>query len=322
MNFFDEKQPLLSFTNAICELVSGGIPLEKAVKTVAEMDCVGRKVSAASSEILESLENGSSFFVSLEKACSIKFPAWYISFVGCSEKAGNLSDALREIQSILEKLAENRERFISAVSYPVFVAFASFGFAFFALHFVSSFQLGMENETNLSAFDCFFSPLIFLFSSYFCIFVLMRKIFGGNSLVLVFKSLSFLTENSVSVLDGIKNCFSFAEKDKKLETALLLSEERIQRGEKVAESFSRSFDEAGFKNESKILGVNLSLCQMTGKNDGFSRTLKILEKRRNQKIKKFLASLNPCLMFITAIYLSLLLRKIFLPMFLGFGGEL
>lgn len=139
---------------------------------------------------------------------------------------------------------------------------------------------------------------------------------------IVFQSLAFLSENSVPIAECVKSCFLFAEKSRKLESSLILTEERILSGWKISESFSKSFEESGLKNESRLLKLNLSLCQMTGKNDGFSKVARNLEEKSAKRAERFLGLLQPSLMFITAFYLWLLLKDIFLPVFMGIGGDL
>lgn len=316
---------LLLFTAALEELLSGGIPLSKSLKTISETKPFGKKVCFAADEIFQNLNSGSSFFVSLEKCSQLIFPVWYLAFIECSEKSGNLNLIVKNILTILQKKKENREKFVSSLIYPVFVAIFSLFGGFFAFHFLSDFSLGdyfWENFTLKSSFGTFFPALSFLFSSYFCVFLSMKKIFCQNSSVFVFKSLAFLSENSVPVVECVKSCFSFAEKSRKLESALILTEERILSGWKISESFSKSFEESGLKNEARLLTLNLSLCQMTGKNDGFSKIALSLEEKSARREERFLGILQPILMFITAFYLWLLLKDIFLPIFMGIGGDL
>lgn len=318
----DEKDVLL-FTSALFELVSAKISVSDALKTLSEIGGIGEKVRLAAMEISENLGKGSGLYSSLEQVSSVKFPRWYLSFVSVSENSGEFSLTLFQLKEILEKKSAVKAELVSAAAYPVFVALCAFFFGIIAFHFLPDFQpefLQTSEFKMKSAFGSLFWPVLFLLASYFCIFFVMKKNFGGNSLILVFKSLSFLSENSVPVLDALKNCFCFSENDKNLEQALLIAEERIERGEKISESFSKSFLEAGFKNVSRILDLNLSVCEKNGKNDGFSKTCKILEEKRNKRIKKFLSLLNPILMFITALYLWLILQKTFLPVISGLGG--
>lgn len=318
----DEKNALL-FTSSLFELVSSKLSVSDAVKILSEIDGSGEKIRRAAAEISESLGKGSGFYSSLEQVSSINFPRWYLSFVSVSENSGGLDLTLFHLKEILEKRREAKSKLVSAAAYPVFVAICALFFGIFAFFVLSDFQAGFlqpgEAETK-SVFISLFPPVLFLLASYFCIFFVMKKVFGGNSVILVFKSLGFLTENSVSVPDALKNCFCFSESGKNLEQALLFAQERIERGEKISESFSKSFLESGFKNVSRILDLNLSICEKSGKNDGFSKTCNILEEKRNKRIEKFLSVLNPALMFITAAYLWLILREIFLPAISGFGG--
>lgn len=321
----DEKNALL-FTDALLELVSAKIPVSDAVKILSEIEGAGEKVRRAAAEISERLGEGSSFYSALEQVSSINFPRWYLSFLGLSEKSGGLGLTLFHLKEILEKRRESKAKLLSAVSYPIFVAASAFCFGIFAFLVLPDFGsdflngLGGNKTETKSIFTSLFPAVSFLAASGLCIFLVMRKVFGGSPVILVFKSLGFLTENSVSVPDAIKNCFCFSENGRNLEQALLFSSERIERGEEIAAGFSKSFFEAGFKNEARILNLNLSVCEKTGKNDGFSKTADFLEKRRNKRIEKFLSALNPTLMLVTAVYLWLILKEIFLPVISGFGG--
>ncbi len=322
--FLDGKSSVLLFTRALSELLSAKIPLPKAVKTLSEISGAGEKVRSAALEISESLDVGSSFYVSLKRVSCISFPDWYLSFASCTEKSGKLAELFESLTKILEKQNDDRNRFFSALAYPVFVAVASIAFGFLAFHFSSEISAGFSSGEKIAGNNIllsFFPGVSFLFSSYFLVFVLMNKIFSGNTVIFVFKSISFLIENSVPILEALNSCFSFADKNKKIESALLLTIERIKNGEDFSESFSKSFFEAGLKNESRILDLNLSVCKMSGKNDGFLKVAELIEKKRNSRIEKFLSVLQPFLMFVTAVFLWLLIKETFLPVITGFGGE-
>lgn len=319
------ENSLLLFTTALEELLSGGIPLSKSLKTISETKPLGKKVCFAADEIFQNLNSGSSFFVALKKCSQLIFPAWYLAFIECSEKSGKLNLIVKNIFAILQKKKANREKFVSSLVYPVFVAILALFGGFFAFYFLSDFSSGLYFDGKnafKSPFETFFPAMIFLFSSYFFVFLSMKKILPLNPAVLVFQSLAFLSENSVPIVECVKSCFSFAEKSRKLESALILTEERILSGWKISESFSKSFEENGLKNEARLLKLNLSLCQMTGKNDGFSKVARSLEEKSDKRAEHFLGILQPSLMFITAFYLWLLLKDIFLPVFMGIGGDL
>ncbi|MDY2844090.1 MAG: type II secretion system F family protein [Treponema sp.] len=319
------ENSLLLFTAALEELLSGGIPLSKSLKTIFETKPLGKKVCFVADEIFQNLNSGSSFFVALKKCSQVIFPAWYLAFIECSEKSGKLNLIVKNILVILQKKKANNEKFASSLVYPVFVAILALFGGFFAFHFLSDFSSGLyfDGKNALkSSFETFFPAMIFLFSSYFCVFLLMKKILPLNPAILVFQSLAFLSKNSVPIVECVKSCFSFAEKSRKLESTLILTEERILSGWKISESFSKSFEENGLKNEARLLKLNLSLCQMTGKNDGFSKVARSLEEKSAKRAERFLGILQPSLMFITAFYLWLLLKDIFLPVFMGIGGDL
>lgn len=322
--YLNEKSSVLLFTRALSELLSAKIPLAKALETLAEIDGIGEKVRSAAFEISESLAVGSSFYVSLKRVSCINFPDWYLSFSECSEKTGKLPELFEALTKILEKQNDDRNRFLSALAYPVFVACASIAFGFFAFHFSSGLAAGFSADGKIvenSIWLSFFPGIIFLFLCYFSVFVLMNRIFSGNLMIFIFKSISFLIENSVPLLEALNSCFSFADKNKKIEAALLITIKRIKSGEDFSESFSKSFFEAGLKNESRILDLNLSVCRLTGKNDGFLKIAELLEKKRNSRIEKFLSVLQPFLMLVTAVFLWLLIKETFLPVITGFGGE-
>lgn len=314
---------LLLFTETVGELVSSGIPVAAAVKAVSKMPGIGKNAATAAAEISENLSLGSSLSVSLEKTSALNFPAWYVSFAGLGEKSGNLAALFFHLKEILQKQSDDRNKFFSSLVYPAFVAASALCFGIFALcvlpDFGADFSGGGSGFEKKSVFSTLLPALIFLISCVSCVFFAMRKVFDGREVILAFKSLSVLTENSVPVVDALKNSFSFAEKNRNLENALFLSLEKLERGEDISESFSESFKISGFKNEPEILNLNLSICKMTGKNDGFSKTADFLEKRRNKRIEKFLSALNPALMLVTAVYLWLILKDIFLPVISGFG---
>lgn len=325
--FLDDKSAVFLFTCALSELLAGKIPLAKAMEILAGIDGTRGKVRSAAAEISESLAMGSSFYVALRRVSCIKFPDWYLSFAGCTEKTGNLPEVFEMLGKIIKKQEDDRHRLFSALAYPIFVAAASLAFGILAFNFSGEFMaaFGREKSAEKQILSSFFPAVSFLLLSYGSLFILTNKIFAGSAEILVFKSLSFMAGNSVPVLEALDSCFPFAEKDRKIEAALLSAIERVKRGEMVSEAFSKSFFESGLKSESHILDFNLSICEASGKNsgknDGFLRTAEILEKKRNSRIESFISMLQPALMFITAVFLWLLIKELFLPVFSGFGGD-
>ena len=135
---------LVLTTRQLATLVKAGMPLLRALRTVADQLDPGplRTVFAA---VAADVEAG----VKLSEALASHpkwFPPFYVNMVRAGELGGLLDEILKRLAELLEKQARLRERVKSALMYPAFVMVAAVGILTVLMAFVVPTFLGMFTE--------------------------------------------------------------------------------------------------------------------------------------------------------------------------------
>ena len=323
-DFFLRKKRLFLFTERLSVLVSSGNSLQKSLFIMGKLKTHDIRLNQLASFLHKSLLEGTKFSVALSLIPFLKVPSWYISFISVAEECGALGAVLLYLQKNLEHEKCSGEKFVQVVAYPAFVVFLTGIAGILSVFYVlPSFSLVFGGETQKiqnEAIETMIFADFFLMLAFVSLVLLAKKIFSVSACVNVFRSISFLSENSVPIFLSLSCSFAFSEKDKRVSLALLETEKRLLEGEKIDSCFGESFFAAGLKNEGLLLFENLSLSQETGKNDGFERTAKNLESKSERLEKIFMSVVQPTLIFMAAIYICLILKTAFLPFITNFGG--
>jgi general secretion pathway protein F len=110
---------LVLFTRELATLLRAGLPIDRALATIASVDADGAKKKLAS-RTLESVRGGASFADALERHHR-SLPGFYIGMVRAGEASGNVETVLRRLAEALEEANSVRESVRSALQYPVIV---------------------------------------------------------------------------------------------------------------------------------------------------------------------------------------------------------
>ncbi len=135
---------LVLTTRQLATLVKAGMPLLRALRTVADQLDPGplRDVFAA---VSTDVEGG----VKMSEALS-RYPRWfppyYVNMVRAGEVGGLLDEILKRLAELLERQARLRDRVRSALMYPAFVMVAAVGILTILMAFVVPTFLGMFTE--------------------------------------------------------------------------------------------------------------------------------------------------------------------------------
>ncbi|MBI4341355.1 MAG: type II secretion system F family protein [Candidatus Omnitrophica bacterium] len=138
------RSHLVLTTRQLATLVKAGMPLLRALRTVADQLDPGplRDVFGLVSSDVES-------GVKLSEALAghpAWFPPYYINMVRAGEVGGLLDEILRRLAELLEKQARLRERVKSALMYPAFVLVAAVSILIVLMAFVVPTFLEMFTE--------------------------------------------------------------------------------------------------------------------------------------------------------------------------------
>ena len=324
MSFFlGNRKRLSSFTDSLFELVSGGISLQKSLEILKKSFEKDKKSRENISFLLASLFDGVKFSLALRMATIVRFPDWYCSFIAVSEECGNLSKVLCYLSEFLKKEKKTREKLASSLAYPLVVlVLTALAGLFSVFYFLPSFSLIFENAQDIKseAIKTMILADVFIVFAFFLIFSVVKKILSENPCMAVLRTMAFLCSEHVPTLCAISCTFGFAARNKKIAFALLSVRNSLLGGEKLSACFGTCFEKAGFKKEGILLSENLLLDESTGKNSAFEKTVEVLQEWKNKKEKLLLSSLQPILLCVSALYISLILKTAFLPYLTNFGG--
>jgi type II secretion system protein F len=127
------------FTRQLGDLLKAGVPLNRALRTLAEQTS-NQELSGVVSEIEKAVSSGSSLHEALGRFPRL-FPPLYASMVRAGEAGGFLEDALRRLASFLEKDQELRSRIASALAYPaLLIVIGTFAVGFLMVFFIPRFS--------------------------------------------------------------------------------------------------------------------------------------------------------------------------------------
>lgn len=320
-----ELKDLCRFSETLLNLLEGGLSLPYSLSVMKDFKKGGSRICATCSEVLGNLKCGSSFFMALKSVSGdgLKFPDWYLSFVNAAEKTGNLKEIFDCLVKILKKLEKIRNKFSGAVIYPSFIALLALAggiLSVLLLPGMTGTDAAMGNDGSPSLWWSLLPGIIFLLTCYGIMFAAICRLLNQTSDCVFFYGLGMLYSAGISVEEALNVLRPVLTKNSRLENAVMLTLERLEQGKKISDGFNFGFNEAGLRNEAFVLYFNLYFSEITGRNDGFMRAAESIEKNVNGKIQRFLRGLEPFLMFVTASFLSLILKDIFSPVFMGING--
>ena len=110
------RQEVLSMTSELSVLLRAGLPLDRALKVLIDMDGQPR-MRAVLSELLKAVKGGKSLSLALQPYDAI-FGSFYLSMVRAGEASGQLSSVLERLVEHLESAKATRDSIVSALIYP------------------------------------------------------------------------------------------------------------------------------------------------------------------------------------------------------------
>jgi len=117
-----KRQEVVLFTEELSDMLSAGLQLEPALKSMEGRQELGN-LKAVSSKIRAIVRDGVNFSVALKKV-SPSFGPLYCSLAAAGEASGALDDILKRQAHYLKTLAELQSRLILAMIYPAFLVLA------------------------------------------------------------------------------------------------------------------------------------------------------------------------------------------------------
>ena len=110
------RQEVLSMTSELSVLLRAGLPLDRALKVLIDMDGQPR-MRAVLNDLLKSVKGGKALSIALQPF-EDTFGSFYLSMVRAGEASGQLSSVLDRLVEHLESAKATRDSVVSAMIYP------------------------------------------------------------------------------------------------------------------------------------------------------------------------------------------------------------
>lgn len=110
------RQEILSMTSELSVLLRAGLPLDRALKVLIDMDGQPR-MHAVLADLLKAVKGGKSLSVALQ-AHAQHFGNFYLSMIRAGEASGQLAEVLERLVDHLESAKATRDSVVSALIYP------------------------------------------------------------------------------------------------------------------------------------------------------------------------------------------------------------
>ncbi len=116
--------------------IKAGISIVNALKLAKNQYAKNKKVSAFLSTVITLLDEGKSFYQSLETQSIIKLPDFYKQSIKVSEDSGIMQEVLLELSTFLKEQARINKQIQGAFAYPAFIIIVSLFMVGFMITYV------------------------------------------------------------------------------------------------------------------------------------------------------------------------------------------
>ncbi|KQT47681.1 secretion system protein [Methylobacterium sp. Leaf456] len=177
-------EEITAMTLDLAMLLKGGVALNEALAILVQMESK-RWLSAVLRELNVALSHGKSLSQALSQHPRL-FPPIYVKMVEVAETAGRLEEALTGLAAERQRGERLKKRFVSAISYPLFLVGAAIAVLFFVLiYLIPKFEValqGFRERIDPSALVVF-NMSAFLNRNLDAVVIGMAAILGGAMLV-------------------------------------------------------------------------------------------------------------------------------------------
>lgn len=291
---------LCDFISGILAQLKSGNSLKSSVKILMEQKNASGKLVKLCQHVFNGLNEGEKLS-SVLNGFSSKIPVWFSSFVYVAEEGCCLEKILDFSLQILKAKIKTKRKILEESAYPAFVVFLALCSSFAAAMF---FPMNMEMKNNF--FKSMFFAAVFLLSSFAFLFLLSCHFFKTDKILLFFKSMAFLKESSIPLLQSVDCSWEITGGEKKLEETVVNIHHRLLWGENAQSVFEEEFEKIGVK----ICGqMNSSV---------FFEDMACIREEKNRRIQKVILDYQqPVMICLVAVYLIVLLKNIIVPLLQG-----
>jgi type IV pilus assembly protein PilC len=138
---------LAAFSRQLATLLSAGVPIISALDGL-RFQLISKQLQSAISLVSDSINGGQSIATSMRQLPNV-FPNIVISTVEAGESGGHLDIILNDLADYLDREQELKDKFRTAIIYPVFILLVAAMMIIFVLVFVLPNYVQMLNQFNL-----------------------------------------------------------------------------------------------------------------------------------------------------------------------------
>lgn len=333
---------LIDLCNSLAIYLESGIPILKGLRLLASQE-ENKNVLKFYTQIIKSIEEGNSFYLSLENQNIYKIQPYFIESIKVSETNGFLKDTLLEMAAYIEQQHNTKQQIISAISYPIFIILTSIFMIYIMLVTVVPEITLMFSDLNQElpkSTQILIGLSNFLINSKIFIIVfilglitlhisLKKYFFKYNYLIdsLKFKTpligkillkselsrmayiISILNKSGIPLVVSSRLASNTAD-NILLKDAFLKSSDLIKEGKKLSDGLKR------YTYIPKNFIKSLELGEETSEiSNILLNTSKLYNKDNSNKIKTLLSLLEPMLMLVVGGLIGGIVMSILLPIF-------
>ena len=306
----------MKFTEVLQELIcKNNCGLKNALFIMSKNTSLNNKtVTLAATNIYTALFNGSSFSNALKVCPFIEFGKDYISFIGFSERCGNLNKTLDFLKEKLKRDNENYIKLKEASIYPIFVICLSVVAAIILYSYSSS--LLSWNQENPEMVQQLYSSLTLSFSFLilFCFiaFSVLKKTLGTNKLYEAFLATGFLVKGGESLANAVNDAVNILGYETKEGQLFANAGEKLSYGIGLKDSFALNSNRIFHKSE--IEDAFFYAENSGGENEIFEKIALWLNSRDEKRRTICFKLIEPFFLTGTGIFLMVFLMNSVLPL--------
>jgi len=335
---------LASLSRDLAIYIKAGIPIANALRLAQNQYSNNKKIYNFLTSIITYLDEGKSFYQSLENQSVFKLPTFYKQSIKIAETSGSLESVLMELASFLKEQDRISKQIQSAFAYPLFIIIVSIFMVGFMISYVvpkittifvqmkqelppiTTFVVATGNFFKLHYFEIIVIVLIAIILFSFLInynsrfryavdYLLLKIPFLGK-IVQISELARFSYMTSVLISSGIPfvqaiNLSTQILRNSVIKTIFENASNRVVEGSK----FSYALNKYNFVIDKSFIQA-IALGEETSQVSTILKNLSNLYLEENRdKISVFLSLLEPLLMLIVGGIIGFIVTAMLLPIF-------
>lgn len=280
------------FTRALYDLmVEKDLTLKESLEIIAASNI--SKIGKIGNYLLEEILKGGSLSNSMSRCPYVDFDETYIAFINLSESTGQLRESITYLKDRLEREKERKFKLIEVGIYPsLVVLLAGVG----CLILISSDLFKIDNKILIYLFLLIIASI--------CIFIAIKNAIGENKIYEAFFVVGLLLRSGINLYDAI-NCGA---------QILGVNTKNGMKFQKAGEKLLLGMDiEKAFSLGKKYTDAFFFANKGGGKADVFEKLAKWIGDKDEKKRTICLSLIEPIFIFITGVFLLILVANIFMP---------